>query len=680
MAAFRSLYSHGFVRVAATAPKIAPADPAANAAEIVALAKQAHDADVALLAFPELGLSGYAIDDLVLQGALQAAVLAGLEKIVAASARLSPTLIVGAPLMNRDALYNCAVVIHRGKILGVVPKSYLPNYREFYEKRFFASAPQAATDTIVLAGQAVAFGADLVFAAQDYPGYAIGVELCEDVWAPTPPSTLLALAGATVLANLSASNIVIGKAEARNLLCASQAQRCVAAYLYSAAGFGESTTDLAWDGHLAVFEMSAKLAESERFATNSVMIRADIDVERLVQERARVGTFRDAAQAHKADVAAVRRIAFRLDPPKGEVRLERAVARFPFVPADPARLDRDCFEAYNIQVCGLMTRMQSARIDKAVIGISGGLDSTQALLVACRALDLMGLPRTHCIAVTMPGFATGAETRGAAHDLMAALGVDAREIDIQPLARQILADIGHPFARGEKLYDVTFENVQAGARTDLLFRLANKEGALVVGTSDLSELALGWTTYGVGDHMSHYAVNASVPKTLIQHLIRWVAARDWFGPPVSDVLVRILAMEISPELVPADAAGGLQSTEAAIGPYALHDFFVYYLTRFGLAPSKVAFLALEAWEDAARGGWPANLAPAARTAYDLPTIKRWLEVFLTRFFAASQFKRSAIPNGPKLTSGGSLSPRGDWRAPSDSSAAPGLEELRKNTP
>jgi NAD+ synthase (glutamine-hydrolysing) len=483
-----------------------------------------------------------------------------------------------------------------------------------------------------------------------------------------------------VIANLSASNIVIGKAGDRAILCDAQSRRCVCAYLYSASGYGESTTDLAWDGHLAVYEMGEKLAESARFQAASTIIYADVDCERIVQERARLGTFRDAAAPRAAQLRRVRRIGFTLAPPPQAVALERAIDRFPFVPSDPARLDRDCYEAYNIQVFGLMTRLESAGIRKAVIGISGGLDSTQALLVTCRAFDLMKRPRSDIIAVTLPGFATSGATKAAAWDLMKALGVDARETDIKPLALQILKDIDHPYARGADVFDVTFENVQAGARTDFLFRLANKEGGAVIGTGDLSELALGWCTYGVGDQMSHYAVNSSLSKTLIQHLIRWVAAKDIFGAGAHDVLMRVLAAEISPELVPAKDGGAPQSTESAIGPYALHDFTLFYLTRYGLAPSKIAYLAQHAWEDAGRGAWPENIAARDKRAFDLAAIKHWMAVFLTRFFAQSQYKRSAIPNGPKISSGGSLSPRGDWRAPSDSSAAPWLDELARNVP
>ncbi len=676
---FRSLYRHGFVRAAACAPRIFPADPARNAAETIALAREAHEAHAALVVFPELGLTGYANDDLLMQDALLEAATAAIGAIAAASRTLFPTLIVGAPLRNDGDVYNSAVVIHRGRVLGVVPKSFLPNYREFYEKRIFAAARHARRITIGLLGEEAPFGTDLVFEARDYEGYAFGVEICEDLWAPEPPSTRLALAGARIIANLSASNIVIAKAEERNILSDSQSRRAACAYLYSAAGHGESTTDLAWDGHLAAFELGVKLAESERFATASTLLSADIDLERIGAERTRWGTFRDAAAAHPGDLAALRRIGFTLDPPGDEaVRLTRAIDRFPFVPGDPARLDRDCYEAYNIQVSGLMTRLEAAGLKRVVIGVSGGLDSTQALLVACRAFDRMGLPRTQVIGVTMPGFATSPATRAQAHALMAALGVDAREVDIKPLARQLLSDLAHPFARGEPVHDVTFENVQAGARTDYLFRLANQENGLVVGTGDLSELALGWATYGVGDHMSHYGVNAGVAKTLMQHLIRWVARTEVFGPAASAALTQVLATEISPELIPADASGAIQSTEALIGPYALHDFALHYTVRWGFRPSKIAFLALEAWGDSERGRWPPDMA--ARPAYDLPAIKHWLAVFLQRFFATSQFKRSALPNGPKISSAGALSPRGDWRAPSDASAAPWLEELRANTP
>jgi NAD+ synthase (glutamine-hydrolysing) len=585
-------------------------------------------------------------------------------------------LVVGAPLLLGDAVYNCAVVIHRGRVLGVVPKTYLPNYREYYEKRQFASALDAPFREVELLGAAVPFGPDLIFAADDLAGFRFGVEICEDMWAPIPPSTYTALAGATVIANLSASNITIGKAEERAMLCAAHSARTLCGYVYTAAGYGESTTDAAWDGQSSVFELGAKLAETERFASPPGLLLTEIDVERIVQERLRTATFRDCGRVHLEQLERRRTVRFSLEPPlDAALPLVRRFDRFPYVPDDAARLDQDCYEAFNIQTQGLRRRLEASKTKRAVIGVSGGLDSTQALLVAARAFDQMGRPRKDVLGVTLPGFATSAGTKSNAHALMKELGVEAREIDIRPLANQMLADIGHPFAKGEKVYDVTFENVQAGLRTDLLFRLANQEGGLVVGTGDLSELALGWCTYGVGDHMSHYNVNASVAKTLIQHLIRWCARTGDYSKAASRVLLSILDTEISPELVPA-GAGGVQSTQAAIGPYALHDFFLYWTLRCGFAPSKIAFLAEAAWSDAAAGAWPTNTPDTARIAYDLPTILKWQEVFAHRFFATSQFKRSALPNGPKITSGGSLSPRADWRMPSDSSAEPWLADLR----
>lgn len=671
-----NLYRHGMARIAACAPLTIPADPAANGAETLALAKLADQRRAAIALFPELGLCAYAIDDLLLQDALLAGVRAEIERLRRACVDLFPVLIVGAPLAVGPALYNCAVILHRGRILGVVPKTYLPNYREFYEKRHFAAGDEAVERVIDLCGEIAPFGTDLVFAARDCADFVFHVEICEDLWAATPPSAIGAFAGATILCNLSASNSTIGKADERNLLCDSQSRRCAAAYIYSGAGYGESTTDLAWDGHLAAYELGVKLAEGERFSRQSHLIIADVDLERLRLERLRTPTFRDAAARSREKVAAMRRIDFALDPPLGEIiALEREVPRFPYVPSNPVRLDSDCYEAYNIQVQGLLARLRSANIKKAVIGVSGGLDSTQALLVAARAFDLAGFPRQDIVGVTMPGFATSAGTKSNAHALMKGLGVDARELDIRPAARQMLRDIGHPFEDGQAVYDVTFENVQAGLRTDYLFRIANHESGLVVGTGDLSELALGWCTYGVGDHMSHYNVNASVSKTLIQHLIRWCAASGQYDAATTATLLSILATEISPELVPPGADGQIQSTQEKIGPYPLADFALYYLTRFGLKPSKILFLAEHAWSDALRGIWPANIGAAERLAYAPDEIRKWLRLFLWRFFAISQFKRSCAPNGPKISSGGSLSPRGDWRAPSDSSPAAWLAEL-----
>jgi NAD+ synthase (glutamine-hydrolysing) len=670
---FLSPYRHGFVRIAACVPTICIADPKDNASRTLDLVRKGHDDAVALMVFPELGVSAYAIDDLLLQDALLDAVEAAIERLAEESRNLFPAFVVGAPLRCGGRLFNCAVVIHDGEILGVVPKTFLPNYREFYERRWFASGLGVVGDIIEVAGRTVPFGTDLLFRSVGTAGFTFHAEICEDVWIPAPPSTRAAIAGAEILLNLSASNIVIGKAEARKLLCASQSMRCQAAYAYSASGPGESTTDMAWDGQASIFERGELLAETPRFSTTSCMTTADVDVATIRSERMRMGSFGDAIAE---EAGAFRIVDFKLDAPTRELELRRNVERYPFAPNDPARLAEECYEAYNIQVQGLAQRLKSTGLEKLVIGVSGGLDSTQALIVAVRAMDSLGLPRTNVLGYTMPGFATSDFTRSNAWKLMQALGVTAAELDIRPAAKQMLADLGHPYARGQEVYDVTFENVQAGLRTDYLFRLANQQGALVVGTGDLSELALGWCTYGVGDHMSHYNVNASVSKTLIQHLIRFVAGSGDVGPEASAVLIDVLETEISPELVPTKD-GEMQSTQDKIGPYALQDFNLYYLARYGMAPSKIAYLALQAWGDAGRGDWPADTPPAERRAYGLDEIRGWLRLFLVRFFA-NQFKRSCLPNGPKISSGGSLSPRADWRMPSDARADAWVEELETN--
>ncbi len=676
---FASLYSHDFVRLATCVPRIRTANVAENLAEMLRLAKEGDAAKAALMLFPELGLSAYAIDDLLLQDALQDAVQSALSKFAEASRHLYPVFIVGAPLQWRGGLFNTAVAIHKGAVLGVVPKTYLPNYREFYERRHFRSGAGVEGERIEAGGQEAPFGVNLLFRSIGAVGFTFHVEICEDFWVPSPPSSVAALAGAEILLNLSASNIVIGKADTRRLLCASQSVRALAAYTYSAAGPGESTTDLAWDGQAAIFECGERLAETERFAQNSEIIYADVDVGRIRQERTRMNTFGDCAQEEAARVSKFGTIPFRLDAPEETARLSRPIERFPFVPSDPERLRGECFEAYNIQVQGLATRLKSAKLERAIIGVSGGLDSTQATIVAVRAMDLLGLPRSNVMAYTLPGFATSESTKSNAWALIRALGVTGAEIDIRPAARQMLADLHHPFAKGEPVYDVTFENVQAGLRTDYLFRLANQNHGIVIGTGDLSELALGWCTYGVGDHMSHYNVNASVPKTLIQHLIRFVAASGDVSEETARILRAILDTEISPELIPSGANGAIQSTEAIVGPYALQDFNLYYFTRYGFRPSKIAFLAHHAWGEASSGSWPPGIPEAKKRAYSLGEIRHWLEVFLRRFFA-NQFKRSAIPNGPKISSGGSLSPRGDWRMPSDADAALWLAELENNVP
>lgn len=671
-----NIYTHGMLRVVTVAPVVTIGQPAANAARMLETWKAAHADDAALIVFPELGLTAYAIDDLLLQDALLDAAEQAIDVLAVASRELTPVAIVGAPLRVSGRLYNTAVVIHRGRILGVVPKTYLPNYREFYEARHFASGAHVPVSEIQLGGMTVPFGTDLLFTARDYGDFTLHVEVCEDVWVPIPPSAHAALAGATVLANISASNATIGKSDYRHALCKAHSGRCMAAYIYSAAGPGESTTDLAWDGHTMIYENGVLLAESERFAPGGSVVVTDLDLELLRQERMRHGTFQDCAVNHARPLDSIRRIGFELAPQRtGVVPLKRNVNRFPFVPNAAAKLSELCFEAYNIQVQGLKQRLTASRIEKIVIGVSGGLDSTQALVVAARTMDAMRLPRGNILAYTLPGFATSTSTKSNAWRLMQTLGVTAEEIDIMPASRQMLADVDHPFVTGKAQYDVTFENVQAGARTSLLFRLANHHNGLVLGTGDLSELALGWCTYGVGDQMSHYNVNASVPKTLIQHLIRWVASENLFGREASSVLIDILGTEISPELVPGTDDKPAQRTEDVVGPYELQDFNLFYVTRHGLRPSKVAYLAQNAWSDATKGDWPPGIAEGGRHAYDREAIDKWLRVFLTRFFQTSQFKRSAMPNGPKVSPGGSLSPRGDWRAPSDGSADVWLDEL-----
>ena len=670
---FRSIYQHGFARVAACTSHVAIADPPANAEAVLRQARACSDEGVAVALFPELCLTGYSIEDLLLQDAVLDGVETAVATIVEGSADLLPVLVFGAPLRHRNRVYNCAVVVHRGRLLGVAPKSYLPTYREFYERRQLAPGDDVRGE-IRLAGAEVPFGPDLLFDAEDVPGLVVHAEVCEDMWIPVPPSAEAALAGATVLLNLSGSPITIGRAEDRKLLCRSASSRCLAAYVYAAAGQGESTTDLSWDGQTMIYENGALLAESDRFADGDRRTIADVDVDLLRQERMRMGTFDDNRRTHASRAGAFRTIGFTLGPPDEDLGLRRAVERFPFVPSDPDRLNLDCYEAYNIQVAGLQQRLRAIGDPKVVIGVSGGLDSTHALIVAAQAMDRCGRPRSDVLAFTLPGFATSGATKENAHRLMRALGVTAQELDIRPTAELMLREIGHPYADGEPAYDVTFENVQAGLRTDYLFRIANQRGGIVVGTGDLSELALGWATYGVGDQMSHYNVNAGVPKTLIQHLIRWVISSRQFDDEVGDTLGAILGTEISPELVPGEE---LQSTESQIGPYALHDFTLFYTLRHGLRPSKIGFLAWHAWHDAAAGSWPPGFPEANRSAYDAAEIRHWLESFCRRFFAFAQFKRSALPNGPKVAAGGSLSPRGDWRAPSDSSAAAWLADLER---
>lgn len=647
-AAFFDRKTHGLVRVACATPKVVLANPKANAAAHQKLAQQAHEAGVDWLLFPELSLTGYSCDDLFTQSALLEAAEAALLDLCEGTKNLKTLMIVGVPIRHGTGVYNGAAVIFGGQILGLVPKTFLPNYREFYDKRYFASGLLGEDAPLSLGGQSVPFGTDLLFQSENH---RFGIEICEDVWAPETPSTRLAQGGAGLIFNLSASPVTIGKNRARQRLCAATSERLMCAYVYSAAGQGESTTDLSWDGQSLIYELGNLLAEGERFRSDTLTI-ADIDMERIDNDRLKNGTFRDSGIAQLRIIETGQTLQSGHD-------LKRPIATFPYVPDDLSRRDEDCYEAFNIQVHGLMQRLESTGTQSVVIGISGGLDSTHALLVTTKAFDRLGLPRAQIYGYTMPGFGTSTGSRNDALKLMKALGVTGEILDIRPAAKRMLLDIGHPYGRGEAVYDINFENVQAGLRTDFLFRLAGEKKGFVIGTGDLSELALGWCTYGVGDHMSHYNVNCGAPKTLIQHLIGW-AAKSEFDEKTAKVLRSVLDRDISPELIPQGANGDIQRTEDKVGPYELVDFFLYYITRYGMKPSKVLFLAHHAWGH----------------KYEISVLKKWLEVFIWRFFTVSQFKRSAVPNGPKMVAGGSLSPRGDWRAPSDAKAAMWLEELR----
>lgn len=705
---FHSAYDQGFARVAACTSQVHIGDPASNVTGIIETVRELDGRGVAIAIFPELCLTGYNIDDLLLQDVVLDATLDAVETLRAASTGLLPVIVVGAPLRHGNRLYNCAVVVHRGRVLGVVPKSYLPNYREFYEKRHFAAAaglPGVSTVRLQRVasglpgpeasgpGSTVPFGTRLLFRAVDLPGLIFHVEICEDLWVPVSPSAEAALAGATVELNLSGSPITVGRSRERHRLCADASAKQLQAYVYAAAGPGESSTDLSWDGQTMIYECGELLAKTPRFDPEPGYCLADVDLDALRQERMRQGSFDDNRLALRAkdnrlalgigDAAAADDatspdtwgdIPFTLDPPRTDIGLERAISRFPFVPNDPELLEQDCYEAYNIQVYGLRRRLEALGGSKVVIGVSGGLDSTHALLVAAKAMDQAGRPRSDILAFTMPGFATTDHTKNNALALCQAMGIPCEILDIRPTATRMLKEMGHPAGDGEPVYDVTFENVQAGLRYDFLFRIANQRGGIVLGTGDLSELALGWCTFGVGDQMSHYNVNPGVPKTLIQHLIRWCISSGQFDDATDAVLESVLGTEISPELVPARPGEQIQSTQAKIGPYELQDFTLFHLLRKGLRPSRIVFMSHHAWADVEAGAWPPGFRPEDRNQYSLAHIKEWTRLFLRRF-VGNQFKRSTLPNGPKVVAGGSLSPRGDWRMPSDAVANAWLADL-----
>ena len=636
--------NYGFVKVAAAVPQVAVADCARNAERIVALAQQAARRGVELVAFPELAVTGYTCADLFLQPALLDAADEALGEIMRQTRKLPLALIVGLPLRHEDRLYNCAAVVAQGRLLGVVPKSYIPNYAEFYEARWFASGAGIEEERITAAGQEADFGTELTFAVN---GAEFGIEICEDLWVASPPSSRLALNGAKLIFNLSASPEGVGKHAYLRELVAQQSARTHTAYVYCSAGFGESSTDLVFAGNGLIAENGTMLAQAARFSLDEQLTVADVDIERLEFERRRNTSFRMREEAGESTV-----IEMELPDALKASALDRRVDPMPFVPADEAHRSERCEEIFQIQSHGLARRLEHTGCKCAVVGISGGLDSTLALLVTVRTFDKLGLDRTGIIGITMPGFGTTDRTYRNALELMRGLGVTVREIPIRDACMQHFRDIG--LDPGDR--SAAYENSQARERTQILMDVANMEGGLVIGTGDLSELALGWATYN-GDQMSMYGVNASIPKTLVRHLVKWVADTER-DAATRATLLDIIDTPVSPELLPADAQGHIaQKTEDLVGPYELHDFFLYNLVRAGYGPAKTLFLAEQAF----------------RGSYDRATILKWLRTFVRRFFS-QQFKRSAMPDGPKVGTL-TLSPRGDWRMPSDASAAAWLREM-----
>jgi NAD+ synthase (glutamine-hydrolysing) len=654
----------GFLRVAAATPLVRVADCSFNVEHILALMRRAESEHVNLLVFPELAITGYTCADLFHQPVLQRGAAQALEYLTRESgAVFSGLAVVGVPLVVEDSVFNCAAVLHRGRLLGVVPKSFLPNYKEFYEARWFAPAIKASCREAVVAGQTVPFGTDRLFAAEDGEGLIVGVEICEDLWVPVPPSSAQALAGASVLVNLSASNEVIGKANYRRQLVLNQSGRCLAAYVYASCGVGESTTDVVFGGHCLIAENGTMLAESRRFQREDALLVADVDLDRLRADRQRTSSFLDAHLYPGYDRPFARSV-FTFGEQAMPADLRRPIEAHPFVPQGQEQLRDRCEEIFQIQVAGLAKRLEHLGAPPVAIGVSGGLDSTLALLVACKTMDALAAPRQRILALTMPGFGTSDRTRGNARVLMRHLGVTAREVDIRALCLEEMRALGHrPFGidlagltieefierlslRPDDCHDLVFENVQARMRTSLLMN-----SGFVVGTGDVSEGALGWSTYN-GDHMSMYNPNTSIPKTLVQFLVDW-AARNEFEGEVRRTLLDIVATPIDPELLPVRADGQpTQPTERAIGPYEVLDFFLFHFLRYGAPPEKILYLAEHA---------------RFHRAYSAAELRGWLKVFIRRFFT-NQFKRSCVPDGPKVGSI-SLSPRGDWRMPSDAQAA-----------
>lgn len=637
---------YGFVKVAAAVPELKVAGCGFNTGKIIEMLKEAEDAGVQMVVFPELSLTAYTCGDLFQQQLLLQEALSGLSKLVESTKPLNILAIVGLPILVDNQLFNCAAVLQNGQILGIVPKTYIPGYKEFYEERWFASGNHARSTAIELFEKEIPFGNDLLFEVQGQFNVCFGIEICEDLWAPIPPSSYQAIAGATILFNLSASNEIIGKYEYRRELVGQQSGKCIAGYIYTSSGVDESTTDVVYGGHALIAENGGLLNESERFLRKGHMVISEIDVYKLQNDR-----IKDTSFMEDFPTRSYRKIRFELGAMQAEP-LTRNIAPHPFVPSDEMVRDVRCKEIFAIQTAGLARRMAHTGMKSAVVGVSGGLDSTLALIVTAKTFDMLGIPRGNIIAVTMPGFGTTDTTYENALQLIKSIKAKLSEINIKQACMQHFKDIGHD----PSIHDVTYENVQARERTQILMDIANKQGGLVIGTGDLSELALGWCTYN-GDHMSMYSVNCSIPKTLIKYLVRWVAD-NLKDDAAAEVLLRILDTPITPELLPPDEMGEIQQkTEDVIGPYELHDFFLYHTLRYGAPPAKVLFLAGQAFKG----------------SYDDNVIKGWLKVFYKRFFS-QQFKRSCLPDGPKVGTI-SLSPRGDWRMPSDASAELWLKEL-----
>lgn len=638
--------NYGFVKVAAAVPRVKIADCKYNAGQLESLIAIADGKGVQIITFPEMCITAYTCGDLFGQQSLLEEAEMGLVQILNNTRQLDIISILGMPIAVNSTVINAAVVIQKGKILGVVPKTYLPNYKEFYEQRWFTSALQVVEDNVRLCGQIVPMGTNLLFETSDT---TFGIEICEDLWSTIPPSSTLALQGAEILFNLSADNEGIGKHSYLRSLISQQSARCIAGYVFSSCGFGESTTDVVFAGNGLIYENGSELAHNKRFSLEEQLVISEIDVERLRAER-RINTTFAASKGTVPSNKKPLRITTEFVNSK-ELNLTRTFDMHPFVPQGET-LNERCEEVFSIQVAGLAQRLVHTGAKTAVIGISGGLDSTLALLVCVRTFDKLELPRKNIIGVTMPGFGTTDRTYHNALSLMKSLGITIREISIKEACIQHFKDINHDI----NIHDVTYENSQARERTQILMDIANQTWGMVIGTGDLSELALGWATYN-GDHMSMYGVNGSVPKTLVKYLVKWVAEND-IDEESRITLLDIVETPISPELIPADENGEIQQkTEDLVGPYELHDFFLYYFMRFGFRPSKIYYLANIAFKD----------------IYDEETIKKWLSTFFRRFFN-QQFKRSCLPDGPKVGSI-SISPRGDWRMPSDASSATWLKEI-----